>query len=208
MSTNHIWFVLVLSFFLSSQSAVAKNEVSILAQQRLLSLYLTHGFSYFDSQELKRVGVSLSGLSIGAGVSYDIGSEFNLNSEILFTDTYSNVESEDASFSSSASARLHQERVTVGGAWNRQVAKHLQLFPEIGLSLSRVKITLHEKSYHAVSEQHGVGGYVGVGAVVPIRRVFFDFRYKYQGMRLDMERIGADKMIYQSTILVGFGFVI
>jgi hypothetical protein len=204
--------LLVLGFCTGSDIALAKNEKSSVEQserKRPLSLYLTHGVSSFDSQELERLGVAEDALAIGAGVGFDLTNELMINTELLFVDSYKTVETDYSGSSwSPASARYHQDRLTVGLMWKRHVAKHLFLFPEAGISSNRLKITLVEKSYRLVSAQNSYGWYLGAGLIIPIRRVFFDIRYKFHELKLDLKEIGADKLMYQSTLLIGFGFVI
>jgi opacity protein-like surface antigen len=204
--------LLVLGICTGSEIALAKNDenpAEKIERKRPLSLYLTHGVSSFDSQELERLGVAEDALAIGAGVGFDLTNELMINTELLFVDSYKTVETDYSSSSwSPASARFHQDRVTVGVMWKRHVAKHLYLFPEAGISSNRLKITLVEKSYRLVSANNSYGWYAGAGLIIPIKRVFFDIRYKYQELKLDLKELGADKLMYQSTLLIGFGFVI
>ncbi len=201
--------LLILSFLLGSQVAVAKTVEKSPIQKRLLSLYLTHGGSYLKTPELERLDIARSAFAIGAGAGYDLTSDFTISTELLFVDSIKKVGSDYSSASTSAASnRYHQDRLTLGGTFKMQVAKCLVLLPEAGLSFNHFKITLTEHSYRVVTSQRSLGWYLGFGSIVPIKRVFFDFRYKYQGVKLKMERIGADEMMFQSTILAGFGFVI
>ena len=165
---------LILGLCSGADIALANNEKSTVeqsVQHRPLSLYLTHGFSSFDSQELVRLGVEQTAFAIGAGVGFDLTNELMLNTELLFVDSHKRVETDySVSSWSSASARYHQDRVTVGLMWKRKVAKHLFLFPEAGVSFNRLKITLAEKSYRLVSGQNGYGWYAGAGLIIPIAR--------------------------------------
>ena len=204
--------LLMLAVFSCSQIALAKNDKKAEPQdeqKRPLSLYLTHGASNLKSQELERVGIAKSAFAIGAGVGFDLTNEMTLNTELLYVDSYRRVATEYANESlSPASARYHQDRVTLGFMWKRHVAKNLYLFPEAGVSANLLKLTLVEKTYRIVTTQKVYGWYAGIGIIIPIKRVFFDIRHKYQEVNLDMKELGADKMMYQSTTLVGFGFVI
>lgn len=201
--------LLLCTFLLASQDIVAKAESKQSVKDRPVALYLTHGLSYINTPELERLGVPEYAFTIGLGVGYDLLPELALNTELIIVDvSRKNVADNDKVYSSEARTWFHQERATIGLSYKKRLGRNFILFPEAGLALNHIKVGLSEKSYHLETSQRTSGWYWGLGAVVPIRRVFIDFRYKYQEVNLNMEAIGADKKMFQSTLLIGFGFVI
>lgn len=202
---------IMLGFVLAAAAeAVAKSDrQNGQSVHRPLSLYLTHGYSHINNHQLSRLSVGTDAFVIGAGANYHLPSGFGIDTEFTTLNT-SRKDSSDYgnSYISQATTSYRQERLAIGGSFRYFLGRNFALFPELGLSYNRVEVSLSEFTFD-LEESVGAGGlYLGIGAVVPIKRVFFDFRAKYSVVDLTMDKLGVDSLLYQTTLLVGFGFVI
>jgi hypothetical protein len=197
------------SLLFGADVSLGKDQVESVEKSRPLGLYLTHGVSHLNASELERLSVGDYAFSVGPGLTYDLPADISLNAEfLLITASRKDPSDYEDRRSSQAITKFRQDRLTLGASYKKKLAKNFVLFPEIGMALNRIEVILSEGSYYLETSERVVGWYAGIGSMIPIKRVFFDFRYKYQALALKMEQLGVDQMMFQSTFLVGFGFVI
>jgi hypothetical protein len=202
-------FVLIFSLLFGADVGIGKDQVESAEKSHPFGLYLTHGVSSLDASELERLSVASYAFSVGPGFIYDLTSDISLNAEfLLISASQRDTSDHEYRMYSRAITKFRQDRLTLGGSYKKKLAKNFVFFPEIGMSLNRIEVILSEGSYYLETSEQAVGWYTGIGSMVPIKRVFFDFRYKYQALALKMEKLGVDQTMFQSTFLIGFGFVI
>lgn len=174
------------------------------------ALYLTHGASQVSSRELRRLEVPIGAFAVGAGVSYLWANGLALDADVMVIDSTANATSSYGESIDRSDARswYHQNRLTLGGSYRHPLAKHFVIGPEGGLAFNSIEIGLFEGDFRLKEHDDPIGWYLGLVAAIPIKRVFFDFRAKYQSVPLDMPRLGVDSEMAQLTLLTGFGLVI
>lgn len=174
------------------------------------ALYLTHGMSQISSRELARLDVPAETFAVGAGAGYLWANGLALDVDVMVVDSTTDATpstSESADWST-AKAWYHQKRLMLGGSYRHPLARHFFIGPEGGLSFNSIEVGLFEGDFRLKEHDDPIGWYLGLVSAIPIRRVFLDFRAKYQSVRLAMPRLGVDSEMAQLTLLIGFGFVL
>jgi opacity protein-like surface antigen len=200
---------LALMMLAAAETGVAQTDGTLNQKHRPLSLYATHGYSHVHNHQLKRLLVSDSSFTVAAGAGYHLPSGLGVDMELLaLGNKRENSGDSGNRYAFQSITTYQQERFSLGGSYRHSLSDHFALFPEAGISWNAVRVGLREFSYNQTGKAHAWGWYLGAGAVIPIRRVFFDLRAKYSVVDLQMEGLGVDSPMYQTTVLVGFGFVI
>lgn len=201
--------VVALILLTAAETGVAQKDGVSQPKHRPLSLYATHGYSHVHNHQLERLAISDSAFTVSAGAGYHLPSGLGVDMELLALGNKRENSGESANrYMIQSTTSYQQERWSLGGSYRYFLSDHFGLFPEAGVSWNAVRVGLREFSYAENARAQAWGWYLGAGAVVPIRRVFFDIRAKYSVVDLKMDALGVDSPMYQTTVLVGFGFVI